>query len=100
MKETNVARALVRAVSRLISTPFVLCVSVFSISAAQPDPVFDAMRAEMKRATTLSLNQLDKPYFVSYALDDGRNWSATATLGALISSDDSRFRIPQVRIRV
>jgi hypothetical protein len=58
------------------------------------------MRAELKRATTLSLNQLDKPYFVSYSVDDGRNWSATATLGALISSDDSKFRIPSVRIRV
>src|ERR1700692_4309451 len=69
-------------------------------AATQADAVFDAMRSEMKRATTLSLNQLDKPYFVSYAVDDGRNWSASATLGALISSDDSRFRIPQVRIRV
>jgi hypothetical protein len=79
------------------------CLSVFAatvLTAAQPDPVFDAMRAEMKRATTLSLNQLDKPYFISYAVDDGRNWSASATLGAVISADDSRFRIPQVRIRV
>ena len=81
---------------------FTLCTVAFSLAVAaqQHDPIFEAMRAELKRATTLSLNQLDKPYFVSYAVDDGRNWSATASLGALMSQDDSKFRIPQVRIRV
>ncbi|MGD1069280.1 MAG: metallopeptidase TldD-related protein [Bryobacteraceae bacterium] len=68
--------------------------------AAEPDPVFEAMRAELRRATTLSLNQLDKPYFVSYAVDDGHNWSATASLGAIVSQNDSKFRIPSVRVRV
>jgi TldD protein len=80
-----------------------LCLVVsaaITLPAAQPDAIFEAMRAELKRATTLSLNQLEKPYFISYAVDDGRNWSATAALGALVTSDDSRFRSPQVRIRV
>ncbi len=39
-------------------------------AAAQPDAVLDAMQAELKRSMTLTLNQLDKPYFLSYTVDD------------------------------
>jgi hypothetical protein len=67
---------------------------------SQPDPVLDAMSAELKRATTLTLNQLEKPYFVSYAVDDYHNWTASATLGGLIASNDSTYRVPSVRVRV
>ena len=58
------------------------------------------MRAELKRATTLTLNQLDKPYFVSYSIDDVHSWSASATLGGLVSSNVSNYRVPAVRVRV
>ena len=68
--------------------------------AAQPDPVLDAMLAELKRSTTLSLNQLDKPYFVSYTIDDVHSWTASATLGALVSSNATTYRMPSVRVRV
>ncbi len=70
------------------------------LMAAQPDPVLDAMRAELKRSTTLKLNQLETPYFVSYTVDDGHAWSAAATLGGLISSNNSKFRVPRLAIRV
>jgi TldD protein len=68
--------------------------------AAQPDAVMDAMQAEMKRSLTLTLGQLDKPYFLSYQVDDQNIWSASATLGGLVSSNASSFRAPRVRIRV
>ncbi|MDP9171266.1 MAG: metallopeptidase TldD-related protein [Acidobacteriota bacterium] len=71
-----------------------------SLWAAQPDPVFDAMQTELKRSTTLKLNELDKPYFVSYSVDDGHMWSAAATLGGLLTANVSQFRVPQVSIRV
>ena len=67
---------------------------------SSPTPSSKPCRAELKRSITLTLNQLDKPYFVSYAVDDGHNWSATAALGALMSSDDPNSACPQVRIRV
>jgi TldD protein len=67
---------------------------------AQTDPIFEAMQAELKRASSLTLNQLEKPYFVSYAIDEGRVWSASATNGGLVSSNASKFRIPEVHIRV
>jgi len=68
--------------------------------AAQQDAVMDAMQAEMARSLTLTLGELDKPYFLSYQVDDQRIWSAGATLGGLVSSNTSSFRTPRVRIRV
>ncbi|MDE3195363.1 MAG: hypothetical protein KGN84_03405 [Acidobacteriota bacterium] len=79
------------------------CGLVFSagvFAAAPPDRVLDAMKEEMKRAETLSLNQLDKPYFVAYSVDDIHSWSIAAELGALISANSNLFRVPGVRIRV
>lgn len=70
------------------------------LTAAQPDPVLDAMKAELKRSMTLTLNQLERPYFVSYSVDDEHSWSASATLGGVVSSGISSFRIPGVHIRV
>ena len=54
--------------------------------AAQADPIFDAMQAEMKRSMTLSLQKLEKPYFVSYTIDTGHEWSATAVMGGLLGA--------------
>ena len=68
--------------------------------AAQADPVMDAMQAELQRSMTLTLNQLDKPYYLSYTVDDEHAWSAAATLGGLISSADNDFRVPRLRMRV
>ena len=71
-----------------------------ALHAAQPDAVFDAMQAELKRSMTLTLNQLDKPYYLSYSVDDEHTWSASATLGGLVSSNTSDFRVPRLRLRV
>lgn len=72
----------------------------FALKAAQNDAVLDAMKAELKRSMTLSLNQLDKPYFLSYIVDDEHTWSASASFGGLISSNTSDFRVPRLRLRV
>jgi TldD protein len=85
---------------RNISLIFLAGVLSVSGLLAQGDPIFDAMQAELKRSSTLTLNQLEKPYFVSYAIDEGRIWSASATNGGLINSNASRFRVPEVHIRV
>src|SRR5205823_11681376 len=70
------------------------------LPAVQQDAVFDAMQAELKRSMTLALGQLDKPYYLSYQVDDQRIWSASATLGGLVGSNLNEFRAPNVRIRV
>ena len=70
------------------------------VYAAQSDPVMDAMQAELQRSMSLTLNQLDKPYYLSYTVDDEHSWTASATLGGLISSNANNYRLPRVRIRV
>src|SRR5437667_141344 len=86
--------------------PGVLAIAAISIflggvaPGAQADAVFDAMQAELTRSMTLTLNQLDKPYYLSYTVDDEHTWSASATLGGLVSGSSSDFRVPRVRIRV
>ncbi|HWD98602.1 MAG TPA: hypothetical protein VG345_06185, partial [Bryobacteraceae bacterium] len=67
-----------------------------SLTAAPPDGVFEAMKAELQRSQKLQLGELERPYFISYAVDDIHVWSASAMLGGLIASDDRGFRVPEV----
>ena len=65
------------------------------------DAVIDAMKAEMTRARALRIaGGADVPYYFEYALDDGYQYSAVATLGGLISERKSRSRVPRTQIRV
>ncbi len=77
----------------------------FSVAAAdkaapQMDPVLKAMVAELERSKDLRLASVDAPYFVQYAIDDGRSFAVKATLGALITTNDTRFRVPRIQVRV
>jgi TldD protein len=85
-----------------LTATFLLVFSVAPLGAwaAQPDAVFTAMQAELKRSMGLTLNQLDRPYYITYSVDDEHSWSASATLGGLLSSNSSDYRIPGVRVRV
>ena len=62
--------------------------------------VYDAMQAELTRSMTLSLKDLDKPYFISYTVDDGMTWTASATDGGLVNSHATKLRVPSVQVRV
>jgi TldD protein len=84
----------------MITRAAAIFLSCTALWAAQPDAVFDAMQAELERSMKLTLNQLDTPYYLSYSVDDEHIWSASATLGGLINSNASVFRVPRVRIRV
>ncbi len=86
--------------ARLVCAAALTLSAGFGLRAAQPDAVLDAMQAELKRSMTLKLNQLDKPYYLSYTVDDEHSWSASASLGGLISSNVSDFRVPHLRLRV
>jgi hypothetical protein len=79
-----------------IAAAFVLCASALWGA----DAVYDAMQAELARSMTLSLQQLDKPYFISYAIDDGMAWTAAAFEGGLVNARASKFRTPAVQVRV
>ncbi len=75
-------------------------VAAGAMSAAQPDAVFSAMQAELQRSMSLTLNQLDKPYYINYSVDDEHTWSASATLGGLLTANANDFRVPGIHVRV
>jgi len=104
MKESLLSRAREQAVRYANLYNLVLVAGVLLTSslmvAAQPDVVLSAMQDELKRSMSLSLNELDKPYYINYSVDDEHTWSAGATLGGLLSSNASDYRLPSVHVRV
>lgn len=66
----------------------------------QDDVILKAMRDELNRSMTLKLTNLEPPYYVEYEIDDVRQYSASASLGGLLGSNDGRLRIPRVHVRV
>lgn len=66
----------------------------------QDDVVQRAMRDELKRSMTLKLTNLEAPYFIDYDLEDVREFTASASLGGLLTSSESHFRQPRVHVRV
>src|SRR5437667_12418377 len=60
-----------------------------------------AMVNELERSVNeLQFKDLDKPYFIQYVILDQERYRASATFGALTSSDTSRGRIVQAQVRV
>jgi hypothetical protein len=71
-----------------------------ALCAQSSDPVLDAMRDELKRSMTLKVPNLEAPYFIQYTIDEGENFSVSATLGGIVSRRRERFRLPDIQVRV
>jgi hypothetical protein len=72
-----------------------------AVAGAQEDVVSRALRDELDRSMAqLRLEQLEKPYFISYRVTDDEMIRAQATLGSLLSSSRSRVRVLAVTVRV
>jgi len=68
---------------------------------AEEDAVSRAMHDEMQRSMQkLRLEQLDKPYFISYLVVDNESKEVAATLGSVLSSTESNTRSLMVVVRV
>lgn len=70
------------------------------IAAPDDDVVLRAMHDELERSKALKLENLEKPYYIEYSIDDYQNFSISATLGALYAPSRVRLRLPRVRVRV
>ena len=68
--------------------------------APPADPLLQALRDEVERSKKLAITGLEPPYFVQYVVDDADSFSVSATLGGLVSRRRSRFRSPEVQVRV
>jgi predicted Zn-dependent protease len=83
----------------LLLSGFMLLLS--SRSHAQGDAVTRAMHDEMQRSMQeLQLEQLDKPYFVSYLVVDADQREVAATLGSVLLSAQRHTRVLTVNVRV
>ncbi|MGD0221032.1 MAG: metallopeptidase TldD-related protein [Terriglobia bacterium] len=68
---------------------------------AADDVVMKAMRDELDRSMKqLQLEQLEKPYFISYHVQDRTSLDTSATFGALLSGGLARARYLTVQVRV
>ncbi len=60
-----------------------------------------AMKDELARnMERLSLENLERPFFISYTVGDAKTMEVTANLGAIISSNENHFRNHSVRVMV
>ena len=75
-------------------------VSFSALGADDSSAVLKAMHDELQHSQGLAAVKLEKPYFISYTVEDGDDVSISASLGGIISNTESRFRVPRVRVRV
>jgi hypothetical protein len=74
--------------------------AMLSLQAAD-DVVMSAMRDEMTRSMQqLHLENLEKPYFISYRVVEHENAGVSASFGSLSNSSTGRSRILAVEVRV
>lgn len=87
---------------RRIGLSVSLCVLFLCSSLqAQDDIVMKAMRDELTRSLEkLQLEELDKPYFIAYRVEERTNTRVSASFGSLISSSENRTRYLTVEVRV
>ena len=79
---------------------FVLLAMVPPLAAAD-DVIRKAMQDELARSMQrLRLNDLDKPYFIAYTVQDGTTVAASATFGSLTASEATHVRLLTVEVRV
>lgn len=66
-----------------------------------PDPLLQAMQAELAREKTeLVLPGMRAPYFIEYRLEDIHSFEAVASYGALTSAAETQQRVVRVEVRV
>ena len=75
-------------------------VMVLCAQTPAPDPLLEAMHDEVNRSVRLKLPDLEQPYFVEYLLDESDGFSASASLGGLLSRSRYHVRLPDVTVRV
>ncbi|MEZ5400609.1 MAG: metallopeptidase TldD-related protein [Bryobacteraceae bacterium] len=81
---------------------FILAAAAAAVRAQkqEDDAILEAMREEIARSKELKIGGTDPVYYVEYGLDELDTFTAAASMGALVSANHSRARIPRVQVRV
>ena len=64
------------------------------------DIVFKALGDELKRSMTLHLEDLEKPYFIQYTVEDSVTYHVSATYGSILRSGQDHSRVLHSQVRV
>ncbi|HLJ13091.1 MAG TPA: metallopeptidase TldD-related protein [Bryobacteraceae bacterium] len=86
-----------RASSALI---FLVLACAAAAQAQKQDPILRAMHDELDRSKALRVVSSDLPYYIEYQVEDQDSFSVSASLGGLLSSNHTHFRIPETQVRV
>jgi hypothetical protein len=83
----------------------IVVLAAFALRAQTPasqdnDQLLRAMKDELKRSDALTHLGLEAPYFIEYRTEDTIAHGIGASLGALLDTTESSFRVPTVRMRV
>lgn len=83
---------------------FMLSVTILASSLfaqEQEDVLLKALKDEMERSMEkLQLKDMEKPYFIEYAVEDADTFFIKAVFGAVVKSNRSRNRMLRVDLRV
>ncbi len=67
----------------------------------QEDVLLKALKDEMNRSMEeLQLKDMEKPYYIEYAVEDAETFVIKAVFGAIVESDNDRSRLLRVGLRV
>lgn len=88
---------------RLLILPVVVCLLQYCPAGAQQnaarDVIVRAMRDELNRNLEgLRLENMERPFFIGYTINDVTTVEIIASLGAIVSSDETRNRDASVRV--
>jgi len=87
-------------VKRCVVLALALCPVLSGQSSGSSDIILKAMRDELDHSRGLADVGLEKPYFISYQIEDVEGYLVTASLGGVVGSSDSHFRAPHIEVRV
>ena len=75
--------------------------SVLSKEDSRRDTILRAMQDEMKRnMSLLKIENMERPFFISYNMYDAQSMEVIATLGSVVKSEENRYRNHNVRVMV
>jgi len=87
--------------SRFFTSVLLILLLLAGVAFASEDVVLKAMRDELARSMKdLKLKDLEKPYFMSYRVDEWTSFSVSASLGAITNRGETRRRMLSVDVRV
>lgn len=85
----------------ILSISFLIAQPVLKAQTNPDDIIFKAMNDELSRCISkLAIDKHKPPFFISYQMSDAQSLSVRATLGGLVSSNETPGRMQNVRLMV